>query len=214
MRECAAVIDDGMGKKGGALRQGDAARTGIRSGGPMAFRIRIKCINQPPQKPGGKVEQARERRECPSARMPDGLVSRVRRRNPRPKNVIASEAGLLARGSSHRFRPSQRADRIAGRRQWHEMEPLLAAYSCGGSAGFRPCGRHRLPFLAPPRMALLGLGTGNLDHRNRAQPMGVVKQHIKNSLYVFAFGPRFISEWHADTTGIWRGVGDRLWRPR
>jgi len=50
-----------------------------------------------------------------------------------PVDVIASEAGLLARGSARR-------SVFPGRTQWHGG-PQLAAYSCGGSAGLAPASR-------------------------------------------------------------------------
>ncbi len=69
-------------------------------------------------------------RECTACR-PCAVFRAIHRSTP-PEERYRDEAGLLARGSSRRFGSS--------RREWAPVtqdEPPLAAYSCGGSAGFR-----------------------------------------------------------------------------
>jgi len=59
-----------------------------------------------------------------------------------PVDVIASEAGLLAHGSTRRSGLPRGLDAPSDTHR-----PPLAAYSCGGSAGLDPEGPHRLPVL-------------------------------------------------------------------
>lgn len=112
------------------------------------------------------------------------LLSRVRRKNPRPKNVIASQAGLLARGSSRWPRtfpvpPGGTSGRIGA---------PLSAYSCGGSAGLHPRGTSPASRLSLAKVRIASPCTRNLDRPYKAPIARIVNKDIKISIYLDLWG--------------------------
>ena len=173
IRPGGSVRPGGAIRRGRVLRVGKVARTGR---GAMGEIVVVGIVRAPfasgdegpvgGRAGGGAAHPGQGRRTL-----------RVRRRNPRPENVIASQAGLLARGSSRRPRPSRPC---TGQVQW-----------LGGAAARRSQLRgqrripfveecHRLPVLAPPRGT--GRGRGTSTARTRADGHRHVKRNIKSSL--------------------------------
>ncbi len=150
----------------------------------MAFWIKIRSIDQSPQNRAGRSDRRAKTQGSPWAWTPDELVSRVRRRNPRPRNVIASEAGLLARRSSHRFRPSRRDAHDFGRTPVARGGTAARRLQLRGQRRISSLRTAPASRLSPAAQTLLGYGTGNLDLRSRAQVPSAVNMDIKNSLYL------------------------------
>ncbi len=140
--------------------------------------------------------------------------SAIRRRNPRPRNVMPSKAGLLACGSLWRLRPSQASCESSVTQNGATTRRLQLR----GQRRTLPEGHHRLPVLAPPSCLRRGTSTGFLQQHREA----AVKRHIKISLYASAERrpERFISGWKwsafqlVRTRPQPRGGGDLLVRPR
>ena len=101
--------------------------------------------------------------------------SAIHRRNPRPRNVIAPKAGLLACGSTRRFRPSRASCKSSVARNGTATRRLQLRGQ-----------RRTLPQKAPPASRLspaIMPDAGNLDRLIQHFQRFPVKHHIKISLY-------------------------------
>jgi hypothetical protein len=126
-----------------------------------------------------RVEGPKEERAMTSSTTGHRLLVRatsaIHRRNPRPRNVMAPKAGLLACGSSRRLRPSR--------------VPCGRPVTRNGTAARRlqlRGQRRTLSRRTPPASRLSPTvmpEAGNLDRLQRHHPGTAVKHDIKISLY-------------------------------